>query len=326
MPSVGMPRSKMAVSSFGAPSTYTDAGPPERISAIGFLRRISSTVERCETISEYTRASRTRRAISCEYWPPRSTTSTGRSSGESSGCGGTTSAATVIRRVLRDRDVVRVRLAQPGTSDAHEARILQRLDRLGAAVAHRLPEAADDLVQHAGERAFVRHTPFDALRHELLDVLDVTLEVAVLRVPARLHRAERAHAAVLLEALALRKDDVAGRFLGAREHRAEHDGVGTGRDRLRDVAGRGDPAVGNHRHAVPCSGVCDIEDRGHLRHADARDDARRTDRARADADLDRIRPCVDQCLCRFAGGDVACDDLELAAEAGDSRDHLDDRA
>jgi len=52
MPSVGMPSSKIFVSIFGAPSTYTDAGPPERISAIGFLRRISSTVDRCETISE----------------------------------------------------------------------------------------------------------------------------------------------------------------------------------------------------------------------------------------------------------------------------------
>jgi hypothetical protein len=36
----------------GAPSAYTDAGPPERISATGSWRRISSTVARCETISE----------------------------------------------------------------------------------------------------------------------------------------------------------------------------------------------------------------------------------------------------------------------------------
>src|SRR5689334_23580214 len=46
-----------------------------------------------------------------------------------------------------------------------------------------------------------------------------SLEVAVLRVAARLHRAERPHTAVLLVALALREHDVAGRLLRPREHR-----------------------------------------------------------------------------------------------------------
>src|SRR5437763_16157423 len=146
MPSVGIPWSKIAGSIRGAPSAYTEAGPPERISASGSCPRISSTDARCETISEYTRASRTRRAISWEYWPPRSTTRTGRSSG-----------AAVIRRVLRDRDVVRVRLAQPRARDPHEARGLHRLDRRRAAVAHGLAEPAHDLVQHARERPLVRH-------------------------------------------------------------------------------------------------------------------------------------------------------------------------
>src|SRR4051794_9621394 len=145
----------------GAPSAYTDAGPPERITAIGLRRRRSSALARCETSSEYTRASRTRRAISCEYCPPRSSTSTGRSSG--SACSEMTSAAAVIRRILRDRDVVRVRLAQPCPRDAHEARLLQRLDRRCAAVAHRLPQAADDLMDDAFERALVRHASLDAL-------------------------------------------------------------------------------------------------------------------------------------------------------------------
>src|SRR5581483_1861560 len=192
MPSVGMPCSKTAGSMRGAPSEYTDAGPPDRINAAGLCLRISSTLARYETSSEYTRASRTRRAISCEYWPPRSTTRTGRSS-----------AASVIGRVLRDRDVVRVRLAQPRAGDPYELRALHRVDRGRAAVAHRLAEAADDLVQHGADRALVRHARLDALGHELLDVLDVALEVTVLRVAARLHRAERAHAAIRLEALAL---------------------------------------------------------------------------------------------------------------------------
>src|SRR5438067_2946583 len=196
MPSVGTPSSKIAGSTCGAPSAYTDAGPPERISATGSRRLISSALARCEMSSEYTRASRTRRAISCEYCPPRSSTSTGRSSG--SACSGTTSASAVIRGVLRDRDVVRVRLAQPRTRDAHEARLLQRVDRRRAAVAHRLAQAADHLVNDALERSLVGHPALDPLGHELVDVLDVALEVAVLRVAARLHRPDRAHAPVLL--------------------------------------------------------------------------------------------------------------------------------
>jgi hypothetical protein len=52
MPSVGTPSSKTPVSISGAPSEYTDAGPPERMRAIGLRRRMSCALERCETISE----------------------------------------------------------------------------------------------------------------------------------------------------------------------------------------------------------------------------------------------------------------------------------
>src|SRR4051794_6135088 len=43
---------------------------------IGRRRRTSSAEIVAGTISEYTRASRTRRAINCAYWAPKSTTST----------------------------------------------------------------------------------------------------------------------------------------------------------------------------------------------------------------------------------------------------------
>src|ERR1051326_2271355 len=147
MPSVGIPSSNTRGSTCGASSAYTDAGPPLRMSAYGLRARTASGEIVCPTSSEYTRASRTRRAISCEYWPPRSTTSTGRSLG--SACSwATSSRAAIVRCVLRDRDVVRVRLAQAGARDADEARLLHRLDRRRAAIAHRLAQAADHLVQH----------------------------------------------------------------------------------------------------------------------------------------------------------------------------------
>ncbi len=51
MPSVGTPRSKTPESSAGAPGSYTDDGPPERIRPTGFLAAISAAVAVCGTIS-----------------------------------------------------------------------------------------------------------------------------------------------------------------------------------------------------------------------------------------------------------------------------------
>src|SRR5579859_6033264 len=234
MPSVGMPKSKTRGSTCGAPSAYTEAGPPLRMSAYGLRARTASGEIVWPTSSEYTRHSRTRRAISCEYCPPRSTTSTGRSSGPGKGMTFPGSAA-IVRRLFRDHHVVGMRLAQARTGDAHEPRCLHLVDRRRPAVAHRLADTADELVDDGRERALVRNATLDPLRHELVDVLDVVLEVAVLRVAARAHRAERAHAAVLLEALALVHDHFARRLVGAGEHRAEHHRVRAGGERLRDV-------------------------------------------------------------------------------------------
>src|SRR5688500_16523123 len=60
----------------GAPSWWTDFGPPEKITPTGFLAAISSAVIVYGTISEYTCASRTRRAMSWAYCAPKSTTRT----------------------------------------------------------------------------------------------------------------------------------------------------------------------------------------------------------------------------------------------------------
>src|SRR6476619_2145772 len=201
MPSVGMPRSNSAGSMRGAPSAYTDAGPPLRISACGLRARTCAAVTPCPTSSEYTRHSRTRRAISCAYCPPRSTTNTGRSSAGRSGSGRTSAA--IVRCLLRDRHVVRMALAKSRGSDADELRSLHLLDRRRPAIAHRLAHPADELVQDRRDGPLVRYAPFDSRRDALLDVLDVALEVAVARRAPRAHRAEGAHAPVLLEAFAL---------------------------------------------------------------------------------------------------------------------------
>src|SRR5687767_5474155 len=76
MPNVGMSVSNMAGSTCGAPDAYTLDGPPDKITAVGRRGAISAALTVDGTISEYTRASRTRRAISCAYCAAKSTTRT----------------------------------------------------------------------------------------------------------------------------------------------------------------------------------------------------------------------------------------------------------
>ena len=61
---------EQAGSTAGAPSAYTLDGPPDRITAAGLRATISATGVLAGTISEYTCASRTRRAMSWAYWAP----------------------------------------------------------------------------------------------------------------------------------------------------------------------------------------------------------------------------------------------------------------
>src|SRR5205809_3081001 len=80
MPSTGTPSSSSPRLSAGAPSSYTDAGPPDRISPAGRRPSTSASGASNGTISEYTWHSRTRRAMSWAYCAPKSTTRTGRGS------------------------------------------------------------------------------------------------------------------------------------------------------------------------------------------------------------------------------------------------------
>src|SRR5699024_8295573 len=75
-PRVGIPVSSSSTSRLGAPSAWTDPGPPDRMMALGFLASISPTGMVEGTIWLCTCASRTRRAISCACCAPRSTTRT----------------------------------------------------------------------------------------------------------------------------------------------------------------------------------------------------------------------------------------------------------
>src|SRR5215469_15336158 len=76
MPKTGTPAPNSPSGTAGAPAAYTDDGPPDKMIAFGRLASISLTGIVEGTISEYTWHSRTRRAISCAYCAPKSTTNT----------------------------------------------------------------------------------------------------------------------------------------------------------------------------------------------------------------------------------------------------------
>ena len=52
MPNIGKPRSNTPGSMLGAPSAYTEAGPPDSTIATGFFALISAAVAVCGTTSE----------------------------------------------------------------------------------------------------------------------------------------------------------------------------------------------------------------------------------------------------------------------------------
>ena len=95
------------------------------------------------------------------------------------------------------------------------------------------------------------------------------------------------------------------------EQAAEHDAVCPRRQGLGDVAGVADAAIGDDRHAAVGDPLSGLVDRRDLRHADAGDDPRRADRPGPDADLDRVRPGIDQGLRPFRRGHVAGDHVDL---------------
>ena len=107
--------------------------------------------------------------------------------------------------------------------------------------------------------------------------------------------------------------------------RAEHHRVGTGGDRLGDVARVADAAVGDQRHAAAAERRGDVADRGDLRHADAGDDARGADRARADADLDAVgaarRPAPRAASAVAMLPPITCDRRVLALDPAHPLEH-----
>src|SRR5947208_16640264 len=119
----------------GAPSTWTDLGPPLKTIPLGLRASISATGMSRGTISLYTCASRTRLAISCAYWAPKSTTRTRSGASVTLDSAGHADALGALQRLAlglqRGRD--------------HDLGLLEFLDRLVAGRRHRRSQRAEEV-------------------------------------------------------------------------------------------------------------------------------------------------------------------------------------
>ena len=148
---------------------------------------------------------------------------------------------------LQLHHVMRRGFALAGGADADEARLLAQLREVGRAeIAHAGLDAADQLRQHAVHRAADFLQRLDAFRRDLARRVG---RVAVARGRALFHRRQAAHAAVLLVELAADLHHLARRFRAAGKNPAANDRLRQ-RQRLDDVAGLGDAAVGEDGDAA----------------------------------------------------------------------------
>ena len=190
--------------------------------------------------------------------------------------------------------------------------LLHGVDGGAAAVAHAGAHTAGHLVDDGHHGALVGHAAFDALGHQFVGIGVAGAGLLKIAVgTALLHGADAAHAPVAFVAAALVQDDFARRLFGAGEHAAHHHAAGTGGNGLGDVAAVADAAVGDQRHAGAAQGGGHAVNRHDLRHAHAGHNAGGANRARANADLDRIGARLHQGQSSGASGDVATHHIDV---------------
>ena len=194
---------------------------------------------------------------------------------------------------------------------------------LTAGVAHSGTQTAHQLMDHRGHRTLNRDTAFDTLRHQLLNTALDGLEVAIAGTLHLCHGTERTHATVALVRTTLEQLNLTGRLIGTGKHTTGHNGGCPGNNRFGEVTGEADTAVGNQGNTIGFERFGDIGHGTDLRHANTGDDARGTDRARADTNLNAIGAGLSQRDCSGTGGNIAANHIDLRKGLLDPTDAID---
>src|SRR5665213_1129369 len=284
----------MPGSGSGAPGSYTDAGPPLKIRPRGARRRISAALMVPGTSSQYTRASRTRRAMSCEYWEPKSRTRTvSWATVGSAGAIGPRLGMTAIPRLTRSSGarcgshphpdalltLLHLALGLDRGGDDHLG-ALEVLDVARAAHAHRALQRADQV-----------HAAVVDVGGAEEDLLELALDARADARSARQVGVWRGHAPVVA---------AAGSLGCGREDGADHDRVGATREGLGDVATEAHAPIGDDGDALAAAALVVVArgsavgGSGHLGNADTEHATRGAGRSRADADEKALDACVHQ--------------------------------
>src|SRR5579875_2151200 len=112
----------------------------------------------------------------------------------------------------------------------------------------------------------------------------------------------------------MRNDEFAWAFIDASQQTAQHDRVGAGCNRLSNVARILYAAITYNGHAILPGDASALVDRGNLRHANPRYNARRTNRPGPNPNFDGVHTRLDQCFGRLSGYHVTRHQLYLPAE------------
>ena len=203
--------------------------------------------------------------------------------------------------------------AHAGSGDLHKFGLgLHGFDGGAAAIAHGGTQPPGHLVDDVDHRAFVGHPAFNALRDQLVGIGIAGRRL--LKIPvcaALLHGANAAHAPVTFVTAALVQHDFARRLFGAGKHAPHHHGGGPGGNGLGDVAAVANAAIGNQRDARPLQRFSHAVNGGDLGHAHTGNDAGGANRARPNADLDRVCTRIGQSQGSGACGNVAAHHINL---------------
>ena len=120
------------------------------------------------------------------------------------------------------------------------------------------------------------------------------------------------------------QNEFARRFFQPREQTAEHHRVRARHNRFHNIAAVFDTAVRNNRRAALVRRPRTFPNRGHLRHPRARNDARRTNRTRANAHFQNVRARVEQKIHAFFRHHISRNHLHAAPILLDAFDGIDD--
>ena len=205
--------------------------------------------------------------------------------------------------------IVRLGLVQAGGTNANVAGFFAKAFQVARAeVAHAALNASDELLQNLINRAGDFLERLHTFRGNL--ARGILLGVPITRSAAGFHRGKAAHASVLLIAFTADLHNFAGRFLTTRQQ-ATHDNRVSKGQRFHQISALGHAAVGNYGNALRLRAFgCNVQ-RGQLRDADPRNNARGANGSGPLANLDGVGTAIGQVLHAASAGDIAGDDGQL---------------